>query len=77
MEAFVLQLSDLTFITLVIVSLCSNDLFILYAANPPDIEEAIKWLYKASIAGYVRAQYQLALCLHKGRGPSRDLKEAV
>ncbi|XP_009796602.1 F-box protein At1g70590-like [Nicotiana sylvestris] len=49
----------------------------LLEANPPDIEEAIKWMYKASIAGYVRAQYQLALCLHKGRGPSRDLKEAA
>lgn len=49
----------------------------LLQANPPDIEEAIKWLYRASIAGYIRAQYQLALCLHKGRGPSRDLKEAV
>ncbi|KAL3337259.1 hypothetical protein AABB24_029760 [Solanum stoloniferum] len=49
----------------------------LLQANPPNSEEAIKWLYKASVAGYVRAQYQLALCLHKNCGPSRNLREAV
>nr|XP_004239122.1 F-box protein At1g70590 [Solanum lycopersicum] len=49
----------------------------LLQVNLTDTEEAIKWLYKASVAGYVRAQYQLALCLHKNRGPSRNLREAV
>ncbi|OVA20631.1 F-box domain [Macleaya cordata] len=46
-------------------------------AEPPNPEEAVKWLYKASIAGYVRAQYQLALCLHHGRGVECNLREAA
>lgn len=37
----------------------------------------MKWLYQASIAGHVRAQYQLALCLHRGRGVDFNLQEAV
>ncbi|XP_060196135.1 F-box protein At1g70590-like isoform X2 [Lycium barbarum] len=49
----------------------------LLQANPPDPEEAVKWLYKASVAGHVRAQYQLALSLHKGRGPNNNLQEAA
>ncbi|KAH9773070.1 F-box protein [Citrus sinensis] len=40
-------------------------------------EEAVKWLYQASIAGHVRAQYQLALCLHRGRGVDFNLQEAA
>nr|GEW58797.1 hypothetical protein [Tanacetum cinerariifolium] len=35
-------------------------------AEPPNAKEAVKWLYQASLAGYVRGQYQLALCLHRG-----------
>ncbi|CAN4087521.1 unnamed protein product [Withania somnifera] len=49
----------------------------LLQANPPDTEEAVKWLYKASVAGHVRAQYQLALYLHKRHGPSSNLQEAA
>ncbi|XP_031286164.1 F-box protein At1g70590-like [Pistacia vera] len=37
-------------------------------AQPPKPEEAEKWLYQAALAGHARAQYQLALCLHKGCG---------
>lgn len=29
------------------------------------------------MAGHVRAQYQLALCLHQGRGINRNVEEAV
>ncbi|XP_057949209.1 F-box protein At1g70590 [Malania oleifera] len=46
-------------------------------AEPPSPKEAVKWLYRASIAGHVRAQYQLALCIHQGRGLDRDLTEAA
>ncbi|RVW43312.1 F-box protein [Vitis vinifera] len=46
-------------------------------SEPPKREEAAKWLYLSSNAGYVRAQYQLALCLHRGRGMDRNLPEAV
>ncbi|TKY69908.1 F-box protein [Spatholobus suberectus] len=47
-------------------------------AEPPNTEQALKWLYKASVCGNVRAQYQLALCLHRGGGNIRsNMKEAV
>ncbi|KAK7309727.1 hypothetical protein RJT34_06687 [Clitoria ternatea] len=46
-------------------------------AEPPNTEEAVKWLYKASVRGNVRAQYQLALCLHRGGGISGSMKEAA
>ncbi|KAL2233654.1 F-box protein At1g70590 [Sesamum indicum] len=46
-------------------------------ASPPNTKEAIGWLYQASFAGHVRAQYQLALCLHQGRGVGRSLQEAA
>lgn len=48
-----------------------------YVVNPMDPKEAVKWLYKASVSGHVRAQYQLALTLHKGHGPKRNLQETV
>lgn len=50
---------------------------VIYLAEPPKREEAAKWLYLSSNAGYVRAQYQLALCLHRGRGMDRNLPQAV
>ncbi|KAK9276438.1 hypothetical protein L1049_005971 [Liquidambar formosana] len=46
-------------------------------AEPPNMKEAVKWLYQASCAGHVRAQYQLALCLHHGRGVDCNLPEAA
>ncbi|KAK6116544.1 hypothetical protein DH2020_049650 [Rehmannia glutinosa] len=46
-------------------------------ANPPNTKEAMKWLYQASFAGHVRAQYQLALCLHQGRVVGQSLQEAA
>ncbi|KAL3511329.1 hypothetical protein ACH5RR_030730 [Cinchona calisaya] len=46
-------------------------------ADPPSYKEAVKWLYRASFAGYARAQYQLALCLHQGRGVDQNLTEAA
>lgn len=45
--------------------------------EPPNTEQALKWLYKASISGNVRAQYQLALSLHRGSGSNRNMDEAV
>lgn len=50
---------------------------IICAAEPPDPEESVKWLYKSAIVGHVRAQYQLALCLHQGRGINHNIQEAV
>ncbi|XP_042489134.1 F-box protein At1g70590 [Macadamia integrifolia] len=46
-------------------------------AEPADPKEAVKWLYEASVAGHIRAQYQLALCLHQGRGVECNLLEAA
>lgn len=45
--------------------------------DPPNLDEAVKWLHKASVAGHARAQYQLALCLHQGRGVRQNLSEAA
>ncbi|PSS13608.1 F-box protein [Actinidia chinensis var. chinensis] len=45
--------------------------------EPPNPKEAVKWLYKASVSGHVRAQYQLALCLHQGHGVEQNLPEAA
>ncbi|XP_024960889.1 F-box protein At1g70590-like [Cynara cardunculus var. scolymus] len=46
-------------------------------AELPNLEEAVKWFRRASSAGYVRAQYQLALCLHRGSGTDQNLSEAA
>ncbi|KAF2307038.1 hypothetical protein GH714_024378 [Hevea brasiliensis] len=46
-------------------------------AKPPKQKEAINWLSEASIAGHVRAQYQLARCLQQGRGVDHNLQEAA
>ncbi|KAL9670952.1 hypothetical protein QQ045_030210 [Rhodiola kirilowii] len=51
--------------------------FILPEAEPPNSTEAVKWLVQSSHAGYVCAQYQLALCLHQGQGVDRNLSEAA
>ncbi|CAK8537173.1 unnamed protein product [Lathyrus sativus] len=45
--------------------------------EPPNTEQALKWLYKASKGGNVRAQYQLALCLHRDGGSRSNIREAV
>ncbi|XWS69058.1 hypothetical protein CRYUN_Cryun04dG0147200 [Craigia yunnanensis] len=46
-------------------------------AQPQNHKEAVKWLHQASVGGLVRAQYQLALCLHQGLGVDRNLQEAA
>ncbi|KVI05772.1 F-box protein At1g70590 [Cynara cardunculus var. scolymus] len=46
-------------------------------AEPPNMKEAVKWLYQASVAGYVRGQYQLALCLHRGGGMNQNMSDAA
>ncbi|KAL1317125.1 hypothetical protein HN51_069220 [Arachis hypogaea] len=46
-------------------------------AEPPKTEEAIKWLRKASVGGNARAQYQLALTLHRSCGTKSNMKEAA
>lgn len=46
-------------------------------AESTNAKEAVKWLLQSATAGHVRAQYQLALCLHHGRGADRNLSEAA
>ncbi|KAM7250752.1 hypothetical protein ACFE04_022635 [Oxalis oulophora] len=46
-------------------------------AQPPKAGEAVRWLHLAADANHVRAQYQLALCLHHGRGLDKNLQEAA
>ncbi|KAL1565622.1 F-box protein-like protein [Salvia divinorum] len=46
-------------------------------AHPPNTKEAVEWLYNASIAGHARAQYQLALCFHQGKGVEQSVQEAA
>ncbi|XVF02528.1 hypothetical protein REPUB_Repub04eG0183000 [Reevesia pubescens] len=46
-------------------------------AQPQNHKEAVKWLHQASVGGHVRAQYQLALCLHQGLGVDRNPQEAA
>ena len=53
------------------------EIVIMLVAEPPNLKEAVTWLYRASIAGHVRSQYQLALCLHQGRGVNCNIKDAV
>lgn len=47
------------------------------AAQPPNLKLGVKWLYRASLAGHVRAQYQLGLCFHQGRGADSSMQQAV
>ena len=49
----------------------------LSAADFANPKEAVKLLLQSASAGHVRAQYQLALCLHHGRGIARNIQEAV
>ncbi|CAN6938078.1 unnamed protein product [Brassica oleracea] len=45
--------------------------------QPSDPKEAMKWLKQSAENGYVRAQYQIALCLHQGRVVQTNLLEAT
>ncbi|KAF8016486.1 hypothetical protein BT93_H1875 [Corymbia citriodora subsp. variegata] len=45
--------------------------------EPSKPQEAIEWLQLASTTGHIRAQYQLALCLHRGCGLDSNLVEAA
>lgn len=53
------------------------NLGISYLHAPQNHKEAVTWLHRASNCGHVRAQYQLALCLHQGHGVDRNLQEAA
>ncbi|KAJ7943693.1 F-box protein [Quillaja saponaria] len=55
---------------------CNLGIYYLQA-QPANPNEAVKWLYRASIAGHIRAQYQLALCLHHVCGVERSMEEAA
>ncbi|XP_042394841.1 F-box protein At1g70590-like isoform X1 [Zingiber officinale] len=46
-------------------------------ADQPNPEEAVRWFYQAAQAGYARAEYNLALCLHKGRGLKINMENAA
>lgn len=62
---------------LMVIHIYLTKVYLCSVGEPPNTEEALKWLYKASFGGNVRAQYQLALCLHRGRGIRSNMKEAV
>ncbi|KAI4384146.1 hypothetical protein MLD38_002334 [Melastoma candidum] len=53
------------------------NLGISFLQEPKRPQEAVKWLAMASKSGNMRAQYQLALCLHRGCGLDRNLGEAA
>jgi TPR repeat protein len=44
---------------------------------PQSQKEAFNWYKKASEAGHMESQYNLAVCYRNGRGVARDDKEAV
>ncbi|XP_072950384.1 F-box protein At1g70590 isoform X1 [Typha angustifolia] len=46
-------------------------------SDPPEQVEAVKWFYQAAMSGNARAQYNLALCLHKGRGVECNMHKAA
>uniref|UniRef100_A0A0E0KRV5 Sel1 repeat family protein n=1 Tax=Oryza punctata TaxID=4537 RepID=A0A0E0KRV5_ORYPU len=46
-------------------------------ADPPKVEEAVRWFYPAAAAGNARAQYNLGLCLQNGKGIKRNQREAA
>lgn len=54
-----------------------SNCLLLSAVQPSNPKEAMKWLKLSAENGYVRAQYQLALCLHQGRVVQTNLLEAV
>lgn len=54
-----------------------SNCLLLSAVQPSNPKEAMKWLKQSAENGYVRAQYQLALCLHQGRVVKTNLLEAV
>ncbi|CAM6092260.1 unnamed protein product [Calypogeia fissa] len=53
------------------------NLGLAYLQEPSDPVEAAKWFHRAALAGHVRAQYSLALCLQQGRGVERNLVRAA
>ncbi|CAK7332585.1 unnamed protein product [Dovyalis caffra] len=53
------------------------NLALSYLQEPSKRKIAVKWLFQASKSGHIRAQYQLALCLHQGRGVDRNLHGAA
>lgn len=53
------------------------NLGISFLQDPQNEKVGIKWLYQASFAGHVRAQYQLAICLHRGVGVNCNLQQAA
>ncbi|CAH2066598.1 unnamed protein product [Thlaspi arvense] len=46
-------------------------------AQPSNPKEAMKWLKQSAENGYVRAQYQLALCLHQSQVVQPNMQEAT
>nr|XP_043611459.1 F-box protein At1g70590 [Erigeron canadensis] len=49
----------------------------LLQADPPNVKEAVKWLHQAAVAGNIRGQYQLALCLYRDSETNQNLSEAA
>ncbi|KAH7445308.1 hypothetical protein KP509_01G001900 [Ceratopteris richardii] len=53
------------------------NLGLAFLQDPNSAAQAVKWFYEAALAGHVRAQYSLALCLQQGRGVNSSIVNAV
>eukprot|EP00249_Psilotum_nudum_P024207 c29121_g1_i4 orf=352-1692(+) len=54
---------------------CNLGLALLQEPSSPT--EAVKYFHRAALAGHLRAQYSLALCLQQGRGVETSLSKAA
>jgi uncharacterized protein len=48
-----------------------------YYDSKRDFNASYEWFYKAAIAGLAKAQYQLGLCFHEGRGVAKDMQQGI
>eukprot|EP00250_Pteridium_aquilinum_P012016 c20455_g1_i1 orf=76-1719(+) len=53
------------------------NLGLAYLQDPRNPGEAVKWFQRAALAGHVRAQYSLALCLQQGKGVDCSVVKAA
>lgn len=53
------------------------NLGLAYLQDSSNPAEAVKWFQRAALAGHVRAQYSLALCLQQGKGVDCSVMKAA
>lgn len=53
------------------------NLGLAYLQDSSNPAEAVKWFHRAALAGHVRAQYSLALCLQQGKGVDCSVAKAA